>query len=109
MLGTTWAPVCIVLAFVFTRSYAILRGSRSTSVTTATEESKGYFFDYHLHGQDWHAGFCESRERQSPIDFDRYAPWDCQVGLVPPLKCDNGPLQFMYQTVAKGFTIQNNG
>jgi carbonic anhydrase len=109
MLGSTWAPACIVLFSVFIKTSAFLRSSHGASVTTATKGSKGFFFDYHLHGQDWHAGFCESRERQSPIDFDRYAPWDCHVGLTPPVKCDHGPLQFMYQPVAKGFTLQNNG
>lgn len=110
MLGSTWAPVCIVLASVF-RTCAFLRSSRGASETTAAEKSKGFFFDYHLHGQDWHAGMCNSRERQSPIDFDRDAPWGCQVGLTPPVKCDNGPLDFSYMPVIAGktFEMQNNG
>lgn len=109
MLGASWGPVHVVLASVFSTVPAILQRSRGASVATAAEESKGYFFDYHLHGQDWHAGFCESRERQSPIDFDRFAPWDCAVGMIPPVACDHGPLNFMYQTITKGFKLQNNG
>lgn len=115
MLGSSWVPVCIVLAPIFTTSRAYLRSSRGASASATAEEvsevdnSKGFFFDYHLHGQEWHAGQCESRERQSPIDFDKFAPWDCVLGVVPPLKCDIGPLQFMYQNVQKGFTLQNNG
>lgn len=32
-------------------------------------------FDYVHHGQDWTQGECLRRERQSPIDFDMFAPW----------------------------------
>eukprot|EP00746_Dinoflagellata_sp_MGD_P005112 gnl/MRDRNA2_/MRDRNA2_109896_c0_seq1.p1 gnl/MRDRNA2_/MRDRNA2_109896_c0~~gnl/MRDRNA2_/MRDRNA2_109896_c0_seq1.p1 ORF type:complete len:482 (+),score=108.43 gnl/MRDRNA2_/MRDRNA2_109896_c0_seq1:165-1610(+) len=109
MLSFSCMPGFFVVVSIFTTTDAFLRTSRSASATNVAEKSRGFFFDYHLHGQDWHDGFCESRERQSPIDFDRFAPWDCQAGLTPPLACDKGPLQFTYEQILKGFTLQNNG
>lgn len=54
-------------------------------------------------------GQCGSRERQSPIDFDQFAPWQCQTGLVPPAPCDNGVFNFKYEAVQKEFVLQNDG
>lgn len=59
-------------------------------------------YDYRHHGMEWTAGECGSRERQSPIDFDKFAPWG---------KADSAPagseFWFDYDKVQDGFGIQS--
>lgn len=59
----------------------------------------GQEFNYVHHGQDWSAGECYRRERQSPIDFD-----DPLLFKKPP----EGTFFVNYQPI-EGFTWQNNG
>jgi carbonic anhydrase len=56
-------------------------------------------YDYTRHGEDWNAGTCSSRERQSPIDFSS------ELFHAPP----TGELFFNYQLVSAGFEIANTG
>jgi len=65
-----------------------------------------FVFDYNHQGQDWSAGQCSSRERQSPIDFDAFAKWDCKPDSEG--HCSMEPLYFSYELVPKQFKLRNN-
>lgn len=55
-----------------------------------------FSFDYSKHGQDWVAGTCSSRARQSPIDLPAYAPV-------------TGTFEYKYNPIAEPFELLNNG
>mmetsp|Transcript_77879 Transcript_77879/g.167038 ORF Transcript_77879/g.167038 Transcript_77879/m.167038 type:complete len:471 (-) Transcript_77879:86-1498(-) len=58
----------------------------------------GFFtYNYARHGQDWTAGQCASRSRQSPINFPDMS--------MPP----TGTLSFTYEPAAATFEVSNNG
>jgi len=59
-------------------------------------------YDYRHHGMEWTAGECGSRERQSPIDFDKFAPWG-EADNAPP----GSEFYFDYDHVQDGFGIQS--
>jgi len=64
---------------------------------TRDESREAFFnFDYSNHGQDWTAGSCSSRNRQSPIDLPPAAPI---VGL----------FQFKYNPITEPFDVMNTG
>lgn len=60
-------------------------------------------FDYRHRGEDWLAGFCASRERQSPVDFGGAAPWGCSGG-----NCSEAPFFFDYEPLDH-LTLVNTG
>jgi len=67
-------------------------------VLRSNVNAKGEFFayDYSKHGQDWMAGNCASRSRQSPIDL----PLNVPVG---------GTFAYKYNPIVSPFEIMNNG
>jgi len=91
------------------KSGLLLGAQRREERSLSSSGSSGFFFDYTHHGQDWTDGQCNSRERQSPIDFDKFAPWKCILGNIPPFKCDNGFFHYKYELMSQKFTLQNNG
>jgi len=70
----------------------ILRGKQDPEPTNLVR------FDYGKHGQDWVAGTCGSRHRQSPIDFTGAALTDPPGGQLP--------VNYQYE---KDFKVLNNG
>lgn len=65
-------------------------------VRGGADRLRGLEYDYSNHGQDWSAGSCSSRVRQSPIDL-------------PAEAGPNGHFAFKYSTVKAPFEFQNNG
>lgn len=61
-------------------------------------DAKEQFFayDYAQHGQDWIAGSCSSRSRQSPIDL-------------PPTASVTGTFSYKYNALDEMFELINNG
>lgn len=57
------------------------------------------WYDYRVRGEDWAAGQCGSRKRQSPIDL----PAPATLGLPA------GDLPFQYAPITAPFDLQNNG
>jgi carbonic anhydrase len=49
----------------------------ASCVCGASHSERFIHFDYQNGGEDWIVGECASRDRQSPIDLDRHAPWEC--------------------------------
>merc|ERR1719174_1061786 len=43
----------------------------------AAVSERSFHFTYTNGGEDWLDGECASRDRQSPIDLDKNAPWKC--------------------------------
>lgn len=75
----------------------------------AEERNAGFQFHYAHHGEDWPWGQCQSRERQSPIDFDGHAPWQCQMTPQQTYPCDKGSFHYKYEEIDADIPVQNTG
>jgi len=62
---------------------------------------RSFYFSYDHHGEDWQQGECASRDRQSPIDFGREAPWSCNPPVLDFLRQRLGPKYFKKLGFAK--------
>ncbi|CAD7962906.1 unnamed protein product [Amoebophrya sp. A120] len=72
-------------------------------------------FSYLYHGQEWQAGSCNSREGQSPIDFDANAPWKDPVDRAAYFaSTPNRQIFLQYESATledqqQRLVVQNNG
>jgi|Transcript_85781 carbonic anhydrase len=83
-------PVFVLAQILLPARTAQLRSSKS-------EDNAGFFtYDYSNHGQDWTAGFCSSKTRQSPIDLPATAP-------------QTGVFTYMYHPIMSPIEVMNTG
>eukprot|EP00929_Paragymnodinium_shiwhaense_P014022 TRINITY_DN121893_c0_g1_i1.p1 TRINITY_DN121893_c0_g1~~TRINITY_DN121893_c0_g1_i1.p1 ORF type:complete len:404 (+),score=90.92 TRINITY_DN121893_c0_g1_i1:78-1289(+) len=61
-------------------------------------ETGFYAYDYSRHGEDWLMGMCNSKERQSPIDFAQL-----------PATAPAAQVNFGYLPIEETFNLENNG
>jgi len=86
-----WAFGAAILAGLLVAADAVnLRSGRSEG------REQFFAFDYSQHGQDWMAGMCTSRTRQSPIDL-------------PAGAATTGVFTYKYELVQQPFDFLNNG
>lgn len=76
----------------------LLFAGGSVNLRTSRHGGSEQFFayDYSKHGQDWKAGQCSSRARQSPIDL-------------PPALPVSGTFAYKYEPIVTPFEVMNNG
>lgn len=80
----------VVLAQLLVAGGAVVLRSKA-------QASEQFFaYDYSKHGQDWAAGSCSSRSRQSPIDL-------------PPAPPVTGSFSYKYNKIEEPFELMNNG
>jgi len=63
-------------------------------LVAGSSAGRSYYFSYNHHGEDWLEGECASRDRQSPIDLGREAPWDCNPPVISFLRRIYSPKLF---------------
>merc|ERR1719247_870790 len=80
----------LLAAVVATAAAVHLRSSRQKA------GEQFFQFDYSQHGEDWMAGTCSSRQRQSPIDLPATAP-------------NSGLFEYKYEVITAPFDFFNNG
>jgi len=81
--------VALAVARLWTAGAVQLRGK-------SDEKEQFFAYDYAQHGQDWIAGSCSSRSRQSPIDL-------------PPTAPVTGTFSYKYNPLDERFELINNG
>jgi hypothetical protein len=64
------------------------------AVIRSSDGERSYHFSYNHNGEDWLEGECASRDRQSPIDFGKESPWDCNPPTLVFLRQFLGPKYF---------------
>jgi len=75
----------------------LLVSAGAAQLRSGSVNSEGFFsYDYSKHGQDWMAGSCSSRSRQSPIDL-------------PPTAPVTGTFAFKYNPIRAPYEVVNNG
>lgn len=82
--------VLALVDFLVVVDAAQLRSRRSE------DSAKFFAYDYSKHGQEWAAGSCASRSRQSPIDLPENGP---TVGV----------FQYKYEPITSPVDLLNNG
>lgn len=80
--------------------YAVLFGCLTANAVLlrARGANEAHVFDYSKHGQDWLAGSCGSRTRQSPIDFA-----NLKTGVA------NQIFKYNYERLTSPFKLKNTG
>lgn len=78
----------------------LLTSGGSVQLRNDRQQSAGgeqfFAYDYSKHGQEWTAGSCASRSRQSPIDLPANIPI-------------TGTFAFKYEKIVEPFELMNNG
>mmetsp|Transcript_28674 Transcript_28674/g.78828 ORF Transcript_28674/g.78828 Transcript_28674/m.78828 type:complete len:442 (-) Transcript_28674:54-1379(-) len=87
--------------FFFLETSLVVARSHAAASLRSALTLKGHAYNYAHHGQEWTAGQCGSRERQSPIDFGAVAPWECDASALTRGPCFSGDVFYAYENVTE--------